>query len=39
MKQWDYNEKLAMFMFQVRDWRGLLGWVRSRGGLGEVDAK
>jgi len=25
LKQWDYNEKLAMFMFQVRDWRGLLG--------------
>lgn len=24
LKQWDYNEKLAMFMFQVRHWRGLL---------------
>lgn len=22
MKQWDYNEKLAMFMFQVRVVRG-----------------
>lgn len=24
LKQWDYNEKLAMFMFQVRDWQRLL---------------
>lgn len=30
LKQWDYNEKLAMFMFQVRDWWELLGWCEQR---------
>lgn len=35
LKQWDYNEKLAMFMFQVRAWQGLLSQCEQGG----VDAK
>lgn len=35
LKQWDYNEKLSMFMFQVRDRRELLGGCVAREGLGK----